>query len=155
MKFSQSLCDFWLKQEPQMAFQCTFWHGKKSYVFPSFQRAETEVGMFDLVLLERIVQFELSKDTIKTRRWAKWSRYTEMSSTLSGCSKQRLTVPCGHPPQQGGHHQAKAGQRPQEESWKWRQVLISGKGEGKKQERNYWEDAGVEDSHAQLPLKND
>lgn len=92
MKFSQALCDFWLKQEPRMAFQCTFWHVKESYVFPSFQRAEAEVRMFNLVLLERIVQFELSKDTIKTRKWAKWSRFTEMSSTLTGCSKQRLTV---------------------------------------------------------------
>ncbi|EDL94583.1 rCG57659, partial [Rattus norvegicus] len=70
---------------------------------------------------------------------AKWSKCTgrNMSSTLNECIEERLGIwhdcPCGHPPQQGGHHHTKAGRGdPGKES----QVLTGRKGERQRQERN-------------------
>ena len=64
----------------------------------------------------------------------KYVTYTERVQL--GKATDWHNCPCGHPSQQGGDHQAKAAQRPQEDPGKESQVSTSRKGEGQIQGRN-------------------
>jgi len=92
------------------------------------------------------MMFRLFKDTTKVSRLAQWSKCTgrNTSSTLNESSERRYNCPRGHPPQQGGYPQAKAGQGWREDPGEESQVPTSRKGEGQIQGRNDREDAGVE-----------